>query len=92
MIVVVKSTREKYLHFLYTEPPFYISHQHPTYLGTGGTPHQTVQLTMPLVNHYPYPDPYPYYLGRIWITCICMVIGRILEGNYPFNHIPIQNK
>ena len=46
---------------------------------------------MPLVNHYPYPNPYPCYLGRVWITRICMGMGRILEGNYPFIRAPVQN-
>ena len=37
----------------------------------------------------PNPNPYPYYLGRVWIIHIYMDMGRVLEGNYPLNYIPV---
>ena len=38
-------------------------------------------LKLPLDTHHPYPNPYPLYLGRIWITHLNLDMGRIYMDN-----------
>jgi hypothetical protein len=43
---------------------------------------------MPLDTHHPYPNPYPYSLGRVWIARFNVDMGRVCEGNTHFNRYP----
>ena len=36
------------------------------------------EVKMPLGTQHPYPNPYPYCLGRVWVTHLFVDMGRVI--------------
>ena len=49
-----------------------------------------IWVKLAMGTHYPYPNPYPLYLGRVWITHLNLDMDRVYMNNTRFTHVPIS--